>query len=1023
MQNKGLIKLFAILFGLVSIYQLSFTYIANDVENEAEAFAAQEIPEDAENASEKRAVKVETYLDSIGDQPIIAGIDYNTAKGKELNKGLDLKGGINVILQISVSDLLRDLANDSKDPAFNQAIEDAAEARNNSQDSFLELFFEAFDDIEGAKLASPDVFGTKDLADEIDFEMDNNQVRPIIKRKIDESITSAFEVLRERIDKFGVTQPNIQRLGESGRILIELPGAKDISRIQNLLQSTAQLEFWDVYKARDFSDFLVKADGIVAENMKSESDKVSDDSEEISEENIEEQVDTEAETQTDSTETEEDDLDELLSSEDEESEENDLSKSNPLLSLVQSAGQPQGPVIAYFAIKDTAQVNKFLSMPQVKSQLPSDKKYAEFVWGKPPKDSEVIELYALKGNRNDEPQLNGSVITDAQQTYDQAGRIAVSMQMDGRGAKIWEDMTGKASSQGSQIAIVLDNIVYSAPGVSSGAISGGRSEITGQFTIQEAQDLANVLRAGKLPASADIVQSEIIGPSLGQEAIDSGVLSFLIALAFVLVYMIVYYGKAGLYADVALVVNILFIFGVLSGLGAVLTLPGIAGIVLTIGMSVDANVLIFERIREELQKGKTQVEAISDGFKNALSSILDANITTGLTGIILLTFGTGPIKGFATTLLIGIVTSLFCAIFLTRLFIDNGGKKGKSLPFSTGLTKNLFQNVNMNFLTKRKIAYIISGIAILVSVGSLVTNGLNQGVDFVGGRSYTVRFEQNVNPTEVENKLVSDLESVEAKTYGSSNQLKITTNYKIEEEGTKVDDEIQSILYNSLQDLLPSGTTLEEFRVGDSSSDKEYGILSAIKVGPTIADDIKTASYYAIIGSLIVVFLYILIRFRRWQFSLGAVAAVVHDVVILLGLYSLLYNIMPFSLEIDQAFIAAILTVIGYSLNDTVVVFDRIREYFNEHPKWKMDKLINLAVSSTISRTINTSLTTLVVLIAIFIFGGESIRGFMFALIIGVVVGTYSSVFIATPVMFDTVKKKGIDLSKTEAEEKGQVNA
>lgn len=1002
MQNKGLIKLFAILFALVSIYQLSFTFIASNVEKEAEAFAEIQISEDQENFSEQRAIVAEQYLDSVGNSSIFAGISYNTAKDKELNKGLDLKGGINVILQISVQDLLKGLANDSKDPAFNEALAEAKEARKSSQDSYLDLFFEAFEEKEGAQLASPDIFGTKALSDEVSFDMSNSQVRPIISRKIDESVTSAFEVLRERIDKFGVTQPNIQRLGDSGRILIELPGAKDISRIQNLLQSTAQLEFWDVYKANDFSDYLQKADGIIAQNLKNESEKV-------------EEGDTESAEEEEEQDADEDDLESLLSSEDDE--EADFSKSNPLLSLVQSAGQPQGPIIAYFAVKDTAKVNSFLAMPQVKSQLPSDKKFTKFVWGKPPKDSEVIELYALKGNRNSEPQLSGAVVTDAQQTYDQVGRVAVSMQMDGRGAKIWEDMTGKASSQGSQIAIVLDNIVYSAPGVSSGPISGGRSEITGQFTIEEAQDLANVLRAGKLPASADIVQSEIVGPSLGQEAIDSGVLSFAIALVFVLIYMIFYYGKAGLYADIALAVNILFIFGVLSGLGAVLTLPGIAGIVLTIGMSVDANVLIFERIREEIAKGKTQAEAINDGFRYALSSILDANITTGLTGLILLTFGTGPIKGFATTLLIGIVTSLFCAIFLTRLFIAGGGKKGKSLPFSTAATKNLFQNININFLKKRKVAYIISAVALIISIGSLATKGLNEGVDFIGGRSYTVRFDQAVNPSEIQTKLVQDLQSVEVKTYGSSSQLKITTNYKIEEEGTAIDDEIQTILFEGLQDYLPSGVTQDSFKVGEGSGDKDFGIMSSVKVGPTIADDIKTASYYAIIGSLIVVFLYILLRFSRWQFSLGAVAAVIHDVIIVLGLFSLLYNVLPFSLEIDQAFIAAILTVIGYSLNDTVVVFDRVREYFNEHPTWKMDKLINMAVSSTVSRTINTSLTTLVVLVAIFIFGGDSIRGFMFALIIGVIVGTYSSVFIATPVMFDSVKKKGIDLTDKKAVE------
>ena len=555
-------------------------------------------------------------------------------------------------------------------------------------------------------------------------------------------------------------------------------------------------------------------------------------------------------------------------------------------------------------------------------------------------------------------------------------------------------------------------MVYSAPGVSTGAISGGRSEITGDFSIEEGKDLANVLRAGKLPASAEIISSEIVGPSLGQEAIDSGMLSFGIALVLVLLWMIFYYGKAGLFADVALIVNILFIFGILAGLGAVLTLPGIAGIVLTIGMSVDANVLIFERIKEELAKGKSQAESIKDGFSNALSSILDANITTGLTGFILLILGTGPIKGFATTLLIGIATSLFTAIFITRLFIDGYGKNGKSLEFATGITKNLFKGMNTDFLGKRKVAYIISGILIVISLGSLLTQQLNLGVDFVGGRTYTVRFDQDVSPTEVQNILEERFGNAEAKTFGPNNQLKITTNYKIEEEGTAIDEEIQEGLFESLQPYLPGDLSEDEFING--SSDKTVGIMESMKVGPTIAEDIKAASFWAVLGSLIVVFLYILLRFRKWQFSLGAVVAVFHDVLIVLGVFSLLYKFMPFSLEINQAFIAAILTVIGYSLNDTVVVFDRIREYVNEHTTWKLGKTVNAALNSTLSRTLNTSLTTLVVLLAIFIFGGESIRGFMFALIVGVVVGTYSSIFIATPVMFDSVKKKSSIQDKEE---------
>ena len=993
MQNKGIIKLFAILFGLVSIYQLSFTFIANKVEDEAQAYANQKISEDREDYATLRDLEERRYLDSIGNEEVFAGITYNTAKAKELNKGLDLKGGINVILQISVKDILRELANGSQDPAFTQALERADELQRNGSGDYLELFFQAFEENEDAKLASPDIFANQALSEEINFDTPNAQVKSVITRKVDESITSAFEVLRKRIDKFGVTQPNIQRLGNSGRILVELPGAKDVERVKGLLQSTAQLEFWDVYKGQELFPFLGQAN----EKLKTL----------VGEEK--------AEAQTDSTEVSDDDsIDDLL--ENAEEEETAEQGENPIFDLIQATGQQGGPVIASFQIKDTATVGKYLRMPQVKALLPAEQRYAKFVWGKPMRDSELVDLYALKGNKTGEPDLSGSVITDATQTYDQLGRIVVSMNMNGKGAKKWEEMTTKAYQQGSQIAIVLDDVVYSAPGLSSGPISGGRSQISGDFTVAEGKDLANVLRAGKLPASADIVQSEIVGPSLGQEAIDSGINSFLIALLFVLAWMIFYYGKAGLFADVALAVNILFIFGILAGLGAVLTLPGIAGIVLTIGMSVDANVLIFERIKEELGKGKAQFEAIKDGFGNALSSILDANITTGLTGVILLIFGTGPIKGFATTLLIGIGTSLFTAIFITRVFIDGYGKNGKSLAFSTGATKNLFKNVNIKFIAKRKVAYVISGIAIVASLGSLLSVGLNQGVDFVGGRTYTVRFDQAVNPTEIENDLVAEFGSAEAKTFGADNQLKITTKYKVEEEGTEVDNEISEKLYGVLQDYLPAGTSYEDFAV--ANEDSEVGVMSSMKVGPTIADDIKEASYWAVIGSLIVVFLYILFRFRKWQFSLGAVAAVFHDVLIILGIFSATYSFMPFNMEINQAFIAAILTVVGYSLNDTVVVFDRIREYFNEYTDWPFNKTINSALNSTISRTVNTSLTTLIVLLAIFIFGGESIRGFMFALIIGVIVGTYSSLFIATPIMYDTAKKKSEDLLKRKEEEK-----
>lgn len=995
MHNKGLIKLFAVLFAVVSIYQLSFTYIANKIESDAENFSVQRVSNQVENYPEEREFVAQRYLDSIANEPYIAGITYNTAKEKELNRGLDLKGGINVILQISVKELLVGLANNSTDEKFLQALEATDEAFKTSSKNYLETFFDEFDKIEGARLASPNIFANRAL-EEVDFDSDNAEVRPVIRRRIDESITSAFEVIRERIDKFGVTQPNIQRLGNSGRILVELPGAKDISRVQNLLQSTAQLEFWDVFKGGELQEFLFEADQVIAKELA------------LSENNNQEEEEDDDEVETD--------IDELLASDDLDDE--DFEKQNPLLSKLESLGNPEGPVIGYFAERDTAQVNEFLRKNSVRAKLPQQLRYAKFVWGKPAKESNIVELYALKSNRNQEPQLSGSVVTNAQQSFDQMGRVAVTMQMDRRGAKIWEEMTRNAAQNRSQIAIVLDDIVYSAPGASQ-AISGGRSEITGDFSIKEAQDLANVLRAGKLPAKAEIIQSEIVGPSLGQEAIEAGIYSFIIALVFVLLWMVFYYGRAGIYADIALVINILFIFGILAGAGAVLTLPGIAGIVLTIGMSVDANVLIFERIREELRDVEKDTKmAINDGFKNALSSILDANITTGLTGIILLVFGTGPVKGFATTLLIGIGTSLFTAIFITRMFIDKYAVKNKPIDFATKMTKNFLVDIYVNFLKKRKVAYVISGILIAVSIFSLTTNGLNQGVDFVGGRTYTVRFDQTVNANELQSKINERLGSPEVKTFGANNQVRVTTNYKIDVEGQAVDQEIQTILFEEFKDILPAGFSFEDFEVGGEN--EEYGIMSSMKVGPTIADDIKRASYYAIFGSLLVVFIYILLRFRKWQFSLGAVSAVTHDVLLVLGIFSLTYNFMPFNMEINQAFIAAILTVIGYSLNDTVVVFDRVREFIKLYPDKKLDEVINLGISGTLSRTVNTSLTTLVVLIAIFIFGGESIRGFMFALIVGVLVGTYSSVFIATPVMYDTAKKNGIDLRTQEEKEEAE---
>ena len=984
MQNKGLIKLFAILFGLVSLYQLSFTWIAGGVENDAKEYALANAKENDGRALAKFERK---YLDSVANVAVFdkfgLSFSYNDIKDKEINLGLDLKGGINATLQVSVKDILIGLSNNSKNEAFIKALQEASAAQKNSTEPYLELFFQAFEKISNgtSKLNAPDIFGNKSLREKINFQKTDEETKQALQEEISSSINTAFEVLRSRIDKFGVTQPNIQRIGNSGRILIELPGAKDIERVKKLLQSTAELQFWEVYTNQEVAQFLYAANAKVTELFKEENVTVADSKDEAASE-IEDLL---GEVQ-DSTET---------------AQTNSLF--NVLYPRIPRNQNEISSTIGSASVIDTAKVNAYLSLEEVKALLPANLKHVKFLWdAKPIKDTEVINLYAIKSNRKDEAPIQGDVIINASQEYDQLGTSPeVSMTMNSRGSKLWAKMTSE--NVGNFVAVVLDDYVYTAPRVNT-AITGGRTSISGNFSVLEAQDLANVLKAGKLPAAAHIIQSEIVGPSLGQEAIDSGIESFVLALILVLIWMVFYYGKAGLFANVALVVNILFIFGILSAFGAVLTLPGIAGIVLTIGMSVDANVLIFERIKEELAKGKALKEGISDGFNNALSSILDANITTLLTGFILFVFGTGPVKGFASTLMIGIATSLFTAIFITRILIDAYSGKGQTLTFNTGITKQWFTKINIDFLKKRKMSYAISAVILALGIGSLLTNGLNYGVDFVGGRSYVVRFDQVVNSTEVAESLKKVFESSpEVKTYGASNQLKITTKYRIDEEGQQVDEQVQTALFEGVKAFLPEGTTLDEFNGGFDG--QKIGVFNAIKVEPTIADDIKSAAQWAIIGSLLIVFLYILMRFKKWQYSLGAVIAVFHDVLIVLSLFSIAYKVMPFDMEIGQSFIAAILTVVGYSLNDTVVIFDRIREFTKLHEKWKYSDVVNSALSSTLGRTINTSLTTLIVLLAIFIFGGDSIRGFMFALIVGVLVGTYSSLFIASPIMYDTSEK------------------
>lgn len=1016
MQNKGAIRLFAIIFALVCIYQLSFTYVTNSVES------------DAQEVSNGDPAAYQAYLDSISSEVVydifIDQYTYAETKSREINLGLDLKGGMNVILEVSVRDILKALSQNSKNPVFNQALTRASERQTNSQENYITLFYEEFQKANteqgtNYKLSDPAIFGNRELSERINFNTTDQEVIAILREEADGAIDRAFTVLRARIDKFGVAQPNIQRLEGTGRILVELPGVKEPDRVKRLLQSTANLEFWETYENGDavFSFF-----NNANERLKTIID-------------LPERFEEDASDST-STESGEMDFDEMgIADGDSAGVADDAVASNDSVSALDTANtaadqwnpffdvlQPNvdfqagqyipGPVVGYAALKDTGKVMEYLHMRQIQELLPAELRYVKFLWAAPnaTQGDNFLALLAIKGNRNDEAPLQGDNVVDASQDFDQLGQPSITMRMSSQGARIWADLT--EANVDRSIAVVLDDLVYSYPNVNE-PITGGVSNITGSFTVKEAKDLANILKAGKLPAPAKIIQADVVGPSLGQEAITSGLYSFLIALGVVLIYMIFYYSSAGLVSNVALLVNIFFIFGVLASVQAVLTLPGIAGIVLTIGMAVDANVLIYERIREELRAGKGLRAAVKDGYMNAYSSILDANITTLLTGIILFVFGTGPIRGFAITLIIGILTSLFSAILITRLIFENMLSRKKDFKFGIGATINAFSKVDIDWLGKRKIGYIISGLIIAAGIVSLSTRGLNQGVDFSGGRSYQVRFDQDVNTQDVSDALSAvfvDESGVEyrpeVKTFGGNSQVKITTKYRIDEKGSEVDEAIQAQLYEGVKGFFVNAPSSEDFF--NDSEGKSIGLMSATQVGPTIADDIRQSAVWAIIFSLVIIFVYILVRFRKWQFSLGAVAAVFHDSLIVISLFSLLYGFLPFSLEIDQAFIAAILTVIGYSLNDTVVVFDRIREYMREHRKMEFTPMVNTALNSTLSRTINTSLTTLFVLLIIFFFGGETIRGFMFALVVGIIVGTYSSLFIASPIMHDTLKK-GMD--------------
>ncbi|MBE9467972.1 MAG: protein translocase subunit SecDF [Bacteroidetes bacterium] len=1019
MRNKGVIKVFAILFALVCVYHLSFTWVTNNVQKDAKEYANEDI------------VKENQYLDSISGKTVynflgIRKFSYKECKERELNLGLDLKGGMNVTLEISVVDVIKAMSNNSKDKTFVNAVKLAQKQMRNSQKDFVTLFGEAFEEIDpNGKLAA--IFNTVDLKEKISFNSTNEEVLSVIREETSDAIDNSYNILRSRIDRFGVTQPNIQRLENTGRVLVELPGIKDPERVRKLLQGTASLEFWETYDNKEIYQYLLAANNKLKEiqtaektlKEEAEASKNKNDKKNIVKKK-KETVNVDTIEEKESSLIEQIEGDSLATDSSSAFQAKQMAKNYPLFSILtprtnRKGELLQGAAIGYANKMDTAKINSYFHLQQIRTLFPRNIK---LLWGIKSIDEaeNFYELIAIKiTSREGKPALTGEVVTSSRAEFGQNKASAeVSLSMNGEGSKIWARLT--KDNIGSQIAIVLDNYVYSYPVVNL-EIRGGRSSISGNFTIAEAKDLANILKSGKLPAPAKIIQEAIVGPSLGHEAIQKGLWSFAIAFVVLLIFMLFYYNRAGVAANIALLANVFFIIGVLSSLGAVLTLPGIAGIVLTIGMSVDANVLIYDRIKEELRAGKGMQLAISDGYKGAYSAIIDSNVTTFLIALVLGYFGKGPIHGFAVTLGIGIITSLFSAIFITRLMFEWFLAKKWKINFSIKLTDNAFNNTHIDFIGKRKTFYVISSIIILIGVGSLLTRGLNKGVDFTGGRSYIVRFENPVNTVDIQKQLAKVYgEAPEVKTFGGSNQVKITTKFLIDADEltekevseTKnisgvnepdIDDVVEAKLYEGLKLKFLGNATFKEFI--------ENYRMSSEKVGPTIADDIKTSALYSILFSLIAIFIYILLRFNNWQYGLGAVLSLIHDVAIIFGIFSIAYSILPFSLEIDQSFIAALLTVIGYSINDTVVVFDRVREFNTLHKKSKRIDVMNNALNSTLSRTIITSITTFVVLLSVFIFAGETIRGFVFAMLIGVVIGTYSSLFIASPIVYDTIKFVG----------------
>ncbi|MBQ3634072.1 MAG: protein translocase subunit SecDF [Bacteroidales bacterium] len=975
MQNKGLVRVFAILLALICLYQLSFTVATRGAESDAKAAANGDVLKEA------------AYLDSIANEPLWLGNTYLESKGKEVNFGLDLKGGMNLILEVKVADIIKALSGNNQDPVFLQAVANAQEREKTSTSDYISLFREEFEKLSPNGQLSA-IFSTVDLQDRIKRNMSNGEVISVLREEADASIQNAFNVLRTRIDRFGVAQPNIQQLEKAGRVMIELPGITEPQRVRKLLQGTASLEFWETYQNSEVLQSISELDMATREVVRTSA--------------AEKQV------------AQEDTVALLGETAQADSTENvEYESLTKYLNVMQLGNTP---LIGYAASKDRNKVEEYLNSDKARRILPRDLK---LLWGVKAKSGDEInrrmfggqdvfkskeqfyELIAIRqSSSNGRAPLEGDVITNASSRVSQMGGSAfeVEMKMNKEGGKRWAQLT--KANLGKSVAIVLDGFVYSYPTVQS-EITGGISQITGDFTTDEAQDLANVLKSGKLPAPATIVEDTVVGPSLGQEAIESGLWSFLLAFIVVLVYMVVFYGfKAGLVADFALLCNLFFIVGVLASFGAVLTLPGIAGIVLTIGMAVDANVIIYERIREELRSGHALMNAIQTGYSNAMSAIVDANLTTFVTAFILFYFGTGPIKGFATTLMIGIACSFFTAVFLSRLIIERLAAKDENMKFHTGISENFLQNVNFDFIGKRKTYYIVYAVAMTVCIASLAIRHLQLGIDFTGGHVFVVRFEQPVSSVDVQSSLFKafDNNSVEVKTYGADNQVRIATNFGIENTADNAQADIETRLYEGVKSFLPENVDREKFL-------SDYR-MSSQKVGPTMASDMTEKALYCILGSLVAMFLYIFVRFRRWAYGAGATIALAHDVIFTLGVFSLCYSFMPFSMEVDQSFVAAILTIVGYSINNTVVIFDRVREIFHNRPKASAADVMNEALNSTLLRTFNTSCTTILTLLVIFIFGGEVVRGFVFAMLVGMFVGTFSSMLLATPLAYEIIVRR-----------------